>query len=127
MMFCGLPATTVNPADHEPPSAIAAPASTTTPRSLRRDEIPWEREESLLALSSTTVREVVVSIQPMRPSSSVDPLDAAQADDDSEVAPVATAAVPKAVFRMRGRIVGVTRPAYTAVGLPASGDILDEE
>lgn len=126
MMYWALPATTVNPADHEPPSAIAAPASTTIPRSLRRDEIPWERVESLLALSSTTVSEVSIR-PPPPPSSSVDRPDAGHADDDSEVAPVATAAVPKAVFRMRGRIVRVTRPAYRAVGLPPSDDILDDE
>ena len=126
-MFWVPPATTVNPAGHQPPSAISAQASTTTPRSLRRDEIPWERAESLLALSSTTVREVVVSIQPTLPSSSVNRPDAADADNDFEEAPVATAAVPKAVFRMRGRIVRVTRPVYAAVGLPASDDILDDE
>lgn len=126
-MFWGLPATTVHPADHEPPSVIAAPASTTTPRSLRRDEIAREPVDTLLALASTTVREVVVSIEPTLPSSSVDRPEAGDAEDDFEEAPVATAAVPKRVFRVRARIVRVTRPVYAAVGLLAPDDILDDE
>lgn len=56
-----------------------------------------------------------------------DPAPLEDFDEDFEEAPVATAPVPKRVFRMRGRVVRVTRPVYGAVGLPASGDILDDD
>ena len=127
-MLWGVPAATIAPADDRQDVVIDASASTTTPTALGLEPSWAPGPPSVLVLSSTTVRAVAVAIEPTSPSNAVNghSFDLAS-DDGAEEWPVATEAKPKAVLRMKGRIVRVLRSNYEAVGLPSSAIILDDE